>query len=171
MKLRITVWVFGCLLLARSGAAESFVLITNNPNGASNPYAIISDRNVFHLNPIPPEPVPEPPKVELPVIKLSGFFKQGRQTKALFSSQPKDKKDGTIYYNLSEGEKSGFLELVKIHYDQGEAEIVNSGTRMTLSFKDDSLGGKQETASNNQSPDPAQPPQPPYSPFHSFRRQ
>ncbi len=112
---------------------------------------------------MPPEPVPEPPKVELPVVKITGFMKEGRQTRAFFCSLSKNKHDRPIYYDLSEGQKSGFLQLLRIHYDKGEAEIINSGTHMTLNLKDDSLGEKQETASNRQGSSPAQ-----ALPFHPF---
>jgi hypothetical protein len=161
MKLRTAIGLLGCVVLARSGAAGPFVPVTDDPNEASKTFAVISDRNIFHLNPIPIPP-PEQPKIELPLIKLSGFFRQGRHTRALFCSLPKDKKDEPAYYNLSEGEKSGFLELVKIDYDKGEVEVINSGTRMTLNLKDDGLGDKLETASNLRGSNPAHP-----FPFHA----
>jgi len=148
MKLSTAVWLFGCLVLARSGAAGPVVPIAHTPDDASDPYAVISDRNIFHLNPLPPEPAPETPKVELPVVKFSGFFRVGHVTKALFCSLPKnnkDKKEEPTYYNLSEGEKSGFLEVVKIRFDKGEVDVVNSGTAMTLSLKEDSPAGKEDS--------------------------
>ena len=139
MNMRPAIWLLGCLVLPEMGAAGPFVPITDNSDDASNPYAIISDRNVFHLNPIPPAPVAEPPKEELPIVKLSGFFRVGHETRALFCALPRDKKQDPSYYNLSEGEKAGSLEVVKIHYDKGVVDVVNSGTSMTLSLKDDGL--------------------------------
>ncbi|HZM03929.1 MAG TPA: hypothetical protein VFC44_13035 [Candidatus Saccharimonadales bacterium] len=129
--------LLGCLLFpAVSGMAA---VATDTVADPANPYFVISERNVFHLNPIPPPPEPEKPKQDLPVIKISGFVKVGNSSKALFSSTSKDKKDLPIYYSLSEGEKQGFLELVKIDRDKGEAEIINSGVKMTLNLKDDTL--------------------------------
>jgi hypothetical protein len=127
--------LLGCALLAGPGLAAA-----PTEEGA-NPYTVISERNVFHLNPIPPPPEPEKPKVDLPVIKLSGFFKVGGQTRALFSSEPKKKDQGWIYYNLAEGEKDkdGLLAVVKIDAENGKVDILNSGTPATLSLKDDSL--------------------------------
>jgi hypothetical protein len=150
MKLRTAVWLFGCLVLALGGAAEPLVPIAPDADDATGPYAVISERNMFHLNPVPPEAGPEPPKVELPVVKFSGFFRVGTVTKALFCSLPKDKKEEPTYYNLCEGEKSGILEVVKIHFEKGEVEIVNSGVAMTLALKDDSLAGKQEPSENKE---------------------
>jgi hypothetical protein len=149
MKLSPVFWVMGCLVFVKSGASAPSVPFALDPADASNPYALISERNIFHLNPIPPEPAPELPKVELPVVKFSGFYRVGRVTKALLCSLPKDKKEEPIYYDLSEGEKEGFLEVVKIHYDKGEVDVVNSGTPMTLSLKEDSLVSKQEMPKNN----------------------
>src|SRR5208337_401721 len=125
--------LLGCVLLA--GPA----LVSALSQDASNPYSIISERNVFHLNPPPPPPEPEKPKLDLPVIKLSGFFKVGHKTRALFSSAPGKKEDGWTYYNLAEGEKDGVLEVLKIEESDGKVEILNSGTRATLSLKEDSL--------------------------------
>jgi hypothetical protein len=139
MKFKATAGLLGCLLLAQGGPRAAA-----QPSEDANPYGVISERNVFHLNPIPPPPAEEAPKVDLPEIKLSGFLKIGKSRHALFSSRPKDKKDGPIYYDLADGEKEGILEVVKIHEDKGEVEIMNSGTPVTLSLKNDTI---KETAS------------------------
>src|SRR5579862_3690814 len=91
--------LLGCILLAGPGSLQA------QSEDIANPYSIISERNVFHLNPPPPPPEPEKPQVELPAIKLSGFFKIGSKTRALFSSVSKKKGEGWTYYNLAEGEK------------------------------------------------------------------
>src|ERR1035441_2153142 len=82
------------------------VTAKENADDASNPYSVIVERNIFHLNPPPPPPEPEKPKIELPVVKITGFVNIGNKSKVLFVSEPKDKKDGAIYYSLAEGEKS-----------------------------------------------------------------
>lgn len=117
----------------------------DNSDDAANPYSVIVERNIFHLNPLPPPPEPEKPKVELPVVKITGFINIGNQSKVLFVSQPKDKKTEPIYYSLSEGEKSanGKLELVKIHPAQEGVDVINDGTLVTLTVKDDSLAPAQ----------------------------
>jgi hypothetical protein len=105
----------------------------------TNPYAIISQRNVFHLNPLPPPPPGEVPKSDLPVIKLSGFYKVGTVTRALFSSVPKDKKERPTYYSLCEGQGQGILKVLKINAAAGVVQILNSGEAATLTLKDDTL--------------------------------
>ena len=136
MNLKATARLLACLFLL----AQGWPLAAGAPDDDADPYAVISERNVFHLNPIPPPPPPpEAPKADLPVIKLSGFLKIGKTTHALFSSTPKDKKEEPMYFNLADGEKEGILEVVKIHEDKGEVEIINSGTPLTLSLKKDTL--------------------------------
>lgn len=125
--------ILGCILLAGTCLASAL------PENSSNPYVIISERNVFHLNPIPPPSPAEPSKADLPVIKLSGFFKVGKKTRALFSSQPKKKEELWTFYNLAEGEKEGALEVVKIDEADGKVEILNTGTPATLTLKQDSM--------------------------------
>jgi hypothetical protein len=126
--------LLGCLFLAGPGLLRALPQDTS-----SNPYSIISERNVFHLNPPPPPPEPEKPKVDLPVFKLSGFCKIGSKTRALFSSASSKKEEGWSYYSLAEGEREGNLEVVKIDEAQGTVDILNSGTPATLSVKEDSL--------------------------------
>jgi hypothetical protein len=112
-----------------------------NVDDASNPYAVIVERNIFHLNPPPPPPEPEKPKVELPVVKITGFVNVGSHSKVLFVSQLKNKKDEQAYYSLAEGEKSpdGKFELVRIHPAQEAVDVINDGVAVTLTVKDDSL--------------------------------
>jgi hypothetical protein len=143
-------------LLAVTGAAAA----SDDVQDPANPYFIITERNVFHLNPIPPPPEPEKVKVDLPIVKISGFVKIGNSSKALFSSMPKDKKDKPTYYSLAEGEKQGFLELVKIYPDNDKVDIINSGEKMTLSIKEEeskdiaSAGPGKGTPAANPTADP-----------------
>src|SRR5271157_2971921 len=100
------------------GIPPAAAMAKENADDASNPYSVIVERNIFHLNPPPPPPEPEKPKVELPVVKITGFVNIGDQQKVLFRVQPKDKKDGPSFYSLSVGENRGEgahkLELVEI---------------------------------------------------------
>jgi hypothetical protein len=113
-----------------------------NADDSGNPYSVIVERNIFHLNPPPPPVEADKPKVDLPVIKITGFVNIGNQSKVLFVSQPKDKKE-PIYYSLAEGETSDsgshHFQLVKIHPAQEGVDVINDGTPVTLTVKDDSL--------------------------------
>jgi hypothetical protein len=146
MNLRMPAWLLGCLVLVQSGLAAPDGPPAGSTDEGANPYAVISDRNVFHLNPIPPPAAPEAATADLPVVKLSGFIEIGHKMRALFSSLPKQGKGEPIYYNLAEGEKTGILELVRIHYHEGAVDVINSGTPMTLNVKDDGLAGKVPVA-------------------------
>jgi len=102
--------------------------------GDSNPYAIISERNAFHLNPPPPPPAPEAPKPpDLPAVKLSGFQKIGDHMKVYLAIPAKDPKD-TAYLSLQQGEKGSDVEIVAIRADKGEVDILNTGTPQTLNL-------------------------------------
>jgi hypothetical protein len=106
----------------------------------ANPYSVISDRNVFHLNPPPPPPAAEAPKpADLPKIMLTGFVGKGSSMKVLLAIPPsRDTKESITYLSLSLGDREHDVQLVKIHLDKEEVEIMNSGTAQTLSAKSNS---------------------------------
>src|ERR1700733_689091 len=81
VNLKLTsVCVFGVVMaLTTSLQALTSAATSNTSDGAgdnSNPYAVIVDRNIFRLNPVPlpPPPVDTKPK-ELPKVYLSGIIK------------------------------------------------------------------------------------------------
>jgi hypothetical protein len=124
------------LVILGTAAAASEVV----PDGG-NPYSVISDRNVFHLNPAPDPKAAEAPKpVELPKVMLTGFVGKGSSMKVLFAIPPaKDSKDNTVtYLSLSPGDRDHDVQLVKIHLKEEEVEILNAGTAQTLSAKSNS---------------------------------
>jgi hypothetical protein len=105
----------------------------------ANPYSVISDRNIFHLNPPPPPPDPDAAKaVDVPKVMLTGFVGKGNTMKVLMAVLPKDKKDSVSYLTLKPGEKDHDVELVNIHLDKEEVDIINTGTAQTLSVKSNS---------------------------------
>jgi hypothetical protein len=125
----------------------------------SNPYAVITDKNVFRLNPPPPPPPKDnKPPPDLPQVKLSGFMETGDKLKVLLSVTLKtgDPKmpESTSYLTLAEGEKEGVgeegkevvEELVKVYADEEKIDLVNSGTPMTLSMKDNGYEAKPAPA-------------------------
>jgi hypothetical protein len=155
LKLTLACVIGGVMALATplraltSAAATATPPSTSDGTGDnSNPYAIITDRNIFRLNPPPPPPSDADKKpVDLPKVYLNGIIKIGDDVRVLFSIPPKDAKGQTAYFKLAPGEKDDVLELVGIHPNQQEVDILVSGTAMTLSLLSNSLasaggGGK-----------------------------
>lgn len=134
-----------CIASGAMALATSVQALTSAPpanvsaDDNSNPYAVIMDRNVFRLNPIPPPPPPveQKPK-DLPKVYLSGIVKVGDDLRVLFSTPAKDKTPAT-YFKLAVGEKDGELELVKVHPDEQKVDVIVGGTPMTLSMLTDTL--------------------------------
>ena len=126
-------------------------------NDSSNPYAIITDRNIFRLNPPPPPPKPEEKPAELPKVNFNGSYQVGDRVLVLFSIPPKDAKSQVAYLKLSPGEAQNGLELVSIHPDQKEVEVLVNGTKETLSLATNtpSAGSKAVAAA---APVPTAPP-------------
>ncbi|MGO8697769.1 MAG: hypothetical protein ACLQVY_08640 [Limisphaerales bacterium] len=134
-----------CIAEAEETPPARSVTVPND----NNPYSLISDRNVFHLNPPPLPQLDKGPPPILPVVLLSGFMRTGDQTKVLLAvnTQRPDPhgRDLTTYLTMAEGDKQevgagdkrGSVELVKIYAEQEKIDIINSGTPVTLSIKDD----------------------------------
>jgi hypothetical protein len=134
----------GLAILAGANVASAF-------DDASNPYSVIVDRNVFHLNPAPPPAAPDKgPPPDLPKVYLSGFMRTGDKLKVLLAVKTKDPKskppETSSYLTLEEGSKEGVVELVRAYADEGKVDIINSGTPMTLSLKENGVVGETPPA-------------------------
>ncbi|HEY3854339.1 MAG TPA: hypothetical protein VGO67_08115 [Verrucomicrobiae bacterium] len=107
-----------------------------------NPYSIISDKNVFHLNPPPPPPAEKEKPPDLPKVMLSGFQKIGSKMEVFLALPAKDPAN-TAYLALQAGEKSRDIEIVAIRDKKKEVDIINTGTPMTLTISNNgfALGG------------------------------
>lgn len=137
--------------LAEPQAISAATVVAPGPSEISNPYSVISERNVFRLNPPPPPPEPEkgPPPV-LPEVLLNGFMRTGDQWMVLLSAKvdnPDVHGHPLIFYlTLAEGDKKTVgvgakqaeVQLVKAYADLGKIDIINAGTLMTLSKKETS---------------------------------
>jgi hypothetical protein len=110
----------------------------------SNPYSVISDRNVFRLNPAPPPVAVDTKPPDLRKVMLSGFQKVGSRMRVYLAIPAKDPKD-TAYLALQAGEKESDVEIVTIRAEKQEVDIVNSGTPMTLTI---ASNGFQPTGGN-----------------------
>jgi len=162
LKLTSACAIAGVMALATSLRALTGVAATATPSSTSygtgdnsNPYAVIVDRNVFRLNPPPPPPSAADKKAaDLPKVYLNGIIKIGDDVRVLFSIPPKDSKGQTTYFKLAPGERDDVLELVKIHPNQQEVDVLVSGTAMTLSMLSNNLAAAGGKASENPAPGP-----------------
>jgi hypothetical protein len=114
----------------------------------ANPYEVIWDRNIFHLNPRPvPEPPPPPKPPELPKVMLTGIVAKGSSIRVYLAISPPNKKE-TPYYTsgLLPGQKDHEVELLNIHPDKEEVDILNSGARETLSVESNSYASEATAA-------------------------
>jgi hypothetical protein len=163
LKLTSACAIAGVMALATPLRAFTGAAATATPSSTSdgigdnsNPYAIIIDRNVFRLNPPPPPPSAEKKPVDLPKVYLNGIIKIGDDVRVLFSIPPKDAKSQTAYFKLAPGEKDDVLELVRIHPNQQEVDVLVNGTAMTLSVLSNSLASAESKAAGGATaPEPA----------------
>jgi len=121
-----------------------------------NPYSVIVDKNVFHLSPPPAPELEIPAPAALPDIHLSGFVQTGNEVKVLLAVElPKTDPKAvpqTRYLALRQGDKEaldpdgnrGIVELVKADLGQEEVEVLNCGTRLTLTMRKDGFEGRAE---------------------------
>lgn len=135
LNLKTVVYLLAVLLFPLSIPAVS----------PENPYHTILDRNPFGLNPPPAvstnTPV-EPPRN----IKFNGITYVGGKRKAFFTIPGKDPKDPLQYVTLGENESTDILEVTEIRKEVGEVDVVNSGIKMVLSFKNNGNKGMPGTS-------------------------
>ncbi len=123
-------YILGCVAVSGLIIATA---VAETSGEDDNPYAVISDKNVFHLNPPPPPPTEAVKPPDLPKVMLSGFQKVGSRMMVYLAIPAKDPKD-TAYLSLQAGEKANDVEIVKIRAEKQEVDIINTGTPMTLSI-------------------------------------
>lgn len=109
--------------------------VTVRAEVANSRYEAIVDRNIFRLTSPPPPPVaPTNTDALDKTIELSGISNIGGKKKAWFNVKAKGAKE-TLYVNLGENERQDFLEVISISEETGEVKILNAGSSMLLSFK------------------------------------
>ena len=145
--------VCGAMVLGGCGLCSAAEAIASpepaSPAGDANdsyPYAVIVVRNAFGLNPAPPpQAPPAAPEPDLPEVIFSGTAGIQGRMKAMFAlkfKDPKKAQESPTYMSLAEGETSGPVQLVKINPSGEEVEILNSGTRVMLTMKDNGFERK-----------------------------
>jgi hypothetical protein len=129
-------WAF---ILGCAGFIGMGRIFAEPPPADANPYSVISDANIFHLNPPPPPPKTEEKPPDVPTVKLTGFIGKGDHKKVMFAVLYKDPKTPTKYLTLSQGEKEADVELLRFDISKEEAQINNSGTLQILTAKSNSF--------------------------------
>jgi len=132
---RTFTWILGSYLFFMG---VSFTVAVS----ADNPYVKIVDRNVFSLKaPVPP-PSPESLKPPPPKITLTGIttilgIKRVLMKVPMPARPPEPAREESLM--LTEGERSGDIEVLEINEKTGTVKISNFGTVMTLSLDKDAL--------------------------------
>jgi hypothetical protein len=142
-------WTWACVL----GGVGMASLITAEAAADTtavdaNPYSVISDRNIFHLNPPPPPPTADAPKVDVRKVMLTGFIGHGSTMKVLMAILPNDNKEVIKYVSLVPGQKDDNVELVKINYSKEAVDIINAGTPETLTVLSNSYASAPPAAAH-----------------------
>jgi hypothetical protein len=123
-----------CLLcsLALCGAATAVAI------SSENPYQMVVERNVFALKP-PAPPAPDPASIKPPAPKviLNGIITLLGNKRALLKMTPpaaKGEQAKEQSYVLTEGQRDGDLEVIKIDEKAGMVTVNDFGTVTNITF-------------------------------------
>ena len=108
----------------------------------ANPYIVITNRNAFGIKPPapPPEPVPVAPVVAPPNLFLTGISHlHGLKRAYLVVNRPNGKTPD--YLSVDEGYDVDGLKVLGIDHKKQTVRVMNSGTELTLNFKDNGIKG------------------------------
>jgi hypothetical protein len=123
-----------CLLcsLALCGAATAVAI------SSENPYQMVVERNVFALKPpAPPPPDPASIKPPAPKVILNGIITLLGNKRALLKMTPpaaKGEQAKEQSYVLTEGQRDGDLEVIKIDEKAGMVTVNDFGTVTNITF-------------------------------------
>ena len=126
------VFGLGGLLLATAARGDV------NPPG-DNSYHVVVERNPFGLNPpkavLPPTNAPPPVKVD---VKFSGIYSKGTRKEAFLVIPPTPGKldKSPQYLTMRENETQGDIQVLEIDDKENTVKIVNAGTPVVLTFKE-----------------------------------
>lgn len=101
----------------------------------TNPYAIISQRNVFGLREPPPVIIAKPiavPTNDLPELMLTGIADFPKAKWALLTSTERGKQPRR--YTLKPGDKEGDLQVVAIDAEAGTVHVLHGSRELVLTF-------------------------------------
>jgi hypothetical protein len=135
----LIIWLFSlahCRLAKAADSPHSF-----------NRYQLIAQKNVFRLRSPPPPPHVEPPRPPLADITLTGITTVLGDKRVLLKihipARPLQPAKDELC-TLSEGQRSGEIEILKVDRKAEAVTVNNSGTVMTITFD---KGGPKTTQS------------------------
>lgn len=140
MRIWTSMLALGCGLIGFAGSAAVAEDAAASPPG--NPYVVITNRNAFGVKPppVPVEPPPVAPVVAPPNLFLTGIsFLHGLKRAYLVVNRPNAK--APDYLAVDEGYDSDGLKVLGIDPRKQTVRLVNSGTELTLNFKDNGMKG------------------------------
>jgi hypothetical protein len=124
------------LRLVWRGLAVCLVVGSFQATFAGDPYTTIYQRNVFHLRPPPAAAPVELPRTPLPRIRLTGITTILPGKRALLKVElPGKPANQAQSYILTEGQKAGALEVLKINEKTSLVTVAYSGTITNLTFE------------------------------------
>ncbi len=121
-------------------AADTAALVV--AEAPANPYIVITNRNAFGIKPPAPpaEPVPVAPVVAPPNLFLTGISHlHGLKRAYLVVNRPNGKTPD--YLSVDEGYDVDGLKILGIDHKKQTVRVMNSGTEVTLNFKDNGMKG------------------------------
>jgi hypothetical protein len=125
-------FALGGLLLAAAAWAD-----VNRPG--DNAYHVVVERNPFGLN--PPKPVPivtNTPPVQKSDVKFTGITvdRFGKKAWLVVPPPPNNRTQNPQYLSMREQETQGDIQVLEIDDKENTVKIVNAGTPVVLTFKE-----------------------------------
>jgi hypothetical protein len=121
-----------------------------------NRFKDIEQRNAFGLTAQPLPPALEPPLISRPKLILTGITTVLGDKRVLLKEQtPSGKGEAETSLILTEGEKSGPIQVLMVDVAAGRVQVNNSGTVMMLTFEKN--GPKAPSATATPTPLPGEP--------------
>jgi hypothetical protein len=139
---RIAGWIAGSL-------AAGHVALAAGPNPVCAPYATITNRNVFGLIPIQPNPVVLAAAPQLPRVTICGVMNILGPEQVLIevADSAPERPARKSCYALSHGQVQDGIKILGIDTKSGVVTIENHGTTQTISIR--SATPESRTAPNH----------------------
>lgn len=134
-------WTAGAVTSDSTAGAAPSTAPASTVSGAppNNPYLVITNRNAFAIKPPPPPPDPKAntPPPPPPNLFVTGFSRlKGVKKAYLVLNRPGKQPD---YLVVDEAYDVDGLKVVSIDPKRESLTVVNSGTEVTLNFKDNGM--------------------------------